>query len=52
MEETALQMTTGGWAFMAIAWTAIISLVVYCYWRVLKKDSSRSVKNSDNPGPE
>jgi len=39
MEETALSMTSGGWAFMAIAWAAIISLVVYCYWRVLKTDS-------------
>ncbi|GEM_PF-2663393 len=30
-----MSMTVGGWAFMSIAWIAISSLVVFCFYRVL-----------------
>ena len=47
-QETALQMTTGGWTFMAIAWTAIIALVTYCYYRVLRKDSKKTTEETES----
>jgi hypothetical protein len=31
-----VKMTTGGWVFMIGAWTAIISLVIYCFSKVLR----------------
>jgi len=31
-----IKMTTGGWVFMICAWTAIISLVIYCFSKVLR----------------
>jgi len=30
-----VKMTTGGWVFMIGAWTAIISLVIFCFSKVL-----------------
>jgi hypothetical protein len=27
-------MTTAGWIFMAVAWTLIIGLVVFCYGKI------------------
>ena len=32
-----VKMTTGGWVFMIGAWTAIISLVIFCFSKVLRK---------------
>jgi hypothetical protein len=32
----APEMTTGGWIFMIGAWTAIISLAIFCFSRVLR----------------
>ena len=29
-------MTTGGWIFLAIAWTAIISLVAFCFGKIFR----------------
>lgn len=41
IQETAqsqpVGMTTAGWVFIAIAWTAIISIAVFCYRKVLQK---------------
>jgi len=31
-----IEMTTGGWVFMIGAWTAIISLAVFCFSKVLR----------------
>jgi hypothetical protein len=31
-----VEMTTGGWVFMIGAWTAIISLVIFCFSKVLR----------------
>ena len=31
-----VKMTTGGWVFMISAWTAIISLVIFCFSKVLR----------------
>jgi len=28
-------MTTGGWIFMLTTWTAIISLVIFCFWKMV-----------------
>lgn len=32
----APEMTTGAWIFIAGAWTAIISLVVFCFSKILR----------------
>ena len=32
-----VKMTTGGWVFMIGAWTAIISFVIFCFSKVLRK---------------
>jgi len=29
-------MTTTGWIFLAIAWTLIIGLVVFCYGKIFR----------------
>lgn len=31
-------MTKAGWAFMAIAWTAVILTLSFCYYHVLKSN--------------
>jgi hypothetical protein len=31
-----VELTTGGWVFMIGAWTAIISLVIFCFSKVLR----------------
>ena len=31
-----VEMTTGGWVFMIGAWTAILSLVIFCFSKVLR----------------
>lgn len=36
-ETAAPQMTTGGWVFMLGAWTAILSLVVFCFSKILRR---------------
>lgn len=33
-------MTTGGWIFMIGSISAVISLLVFCFYRVLRKPSS------------
>jgi hypothetical protein len=42
-------MTTGGWIFLLIAWGSIITLVLYCYIKIItdKSDSSdeQSIEN-------
>jgi hypothetical protein len=39
--QNAVGMTTAGWIFIAIAWTTIISIAVFCYRKVLQKASER-----------
>ena len=39
--QNAVGLTTAGWIFLAIAWTTIISLAVFCYRKVLQKASER-----------
>jgi hypothetical protein len=39
--QNAFGLTTAGWIFLAIAWTAIISVAVFCYRKVLQKASER-----------
>jgi cell division protein FtsN len=34
-------MTAAGWFFIAIAWTTIISIAVFCYRKVLQKAEKR-----------
>ncbi len=34
-------MTAAGWIFMAIAWTTIISVAVFCYRKVLQKAAEK-----------
>lgn len=31
-------MTTGGWIFMSVSVTFVITLAAYCYYRVLTDD--------------
>lgn len=28
-------LTAAGWTFLVVAWTAIGTLTVFCFWRVL-----------------
>ena len=30
-------MTILGWAFMGLAWTVVIALTSFCYWKLLRK---------------
>lgn len=30
-------MPLAAWIFMLLAWSAVITLVVFCYWKILKK---------------
>ena len=36
MEQQATELTTGGWVFIVIAWTLIISVTAVCFYRVRK----------------
>jgi hypothetical protein len=33
-------MTTGGWIFMLLSWTVIISVLIFCYRRSFGGDSN------------
>jgi hypothetical protein len=35
-QAEAQQLTTGGWVFMIGAWTAIITLVIFCFSKVIR----------------
>lgn len=35
-------MTLAGFIFMTVSLGVVISLTVFCYWRVLRGDSSKS----------
>ncbi len=39
--QNAVGITAAGWIFLAIAWTAIISVAIFCYRKVLQKASER-----------
>ncbi len=32
-------MTVGGWIFIILSWGVILSLLTYCFVRILSKDS-------------
>lgn len=34
-------LTTGGWLFLAAAWSAIIALTAFCFRRVLRQRAQR-----------
>jgi hypothetical protein len=36
LSDKPVGLTTGGWIFISIAWTAIISVAVFCYRKVLQ----------------
>lgn len=42
-------MTTGGWIFLMFSWGMIVSLVFFCYGRILrgKKDNDDIAKYHD-----
>lgn len=33
-------MTTEGWIFLILAWGVILSLIVFCFYKVLKGNNS------------
>lgn len=33
-------MTTEGWIFLALAWSVILCLTAYCFYKVLKGNNS------------
>lgn len=41
ISEQSLGLTTAGWIFISIAWTAIISVAVFCYRKVLQKAAEK-----------
>lgn len=46
-------MTIAGWAFLAVAWTVITAVLVYCYRLILTKNTLReeAETQADKPGP-
>ncbi len=38
-------MTTAGWLFMIISWSAILTLVSFCYYKTL---SGRDARKTDD----
>lgn len=34
-------LTTAGWIFVSIAWTTIMSMLIFCYRKVLQKAAER-----------
>lgn len=41
-------MTTGGWIFLILSWGVILSLLVYCYMRiVLDKDNRKKAEDQE-----
>ena len=41
LSDQPVGMTTSGWIFMAIVWTTIISVAVFCYRKILQKAFER-----------
>jgi hypothetical protein len=34
-------MTTGGWIFIILSWGAILTLLIYCYTKILSHDAKK-----------
>jgi hypothetical protein len=41
LSDKPIGLTSAGWIFIAIAWTTIISIAVFCYRKVLQKAAER-----------
>lgn len=41
LSEQPIGLSAAGWTFIAIAWITIISLVVFCYRKVLQKAAEK-----------
>lgn len=41
LSEVATGLTLGGWIFISIAWTGIISLLIFCYRKILQKAAEK-----------
>lgn len=41
LSDKPVGMTTAGWIFMAMAWTTILSVAVFCYRKVLQKAAEK-----------
>ncbi len=39
-------MTVGGWIFILLSWGVILSLLTYCYVRILSKDADNETDGS------
>ena len=46
LSDEAVGMTTRGWIFISIAWATIISVAVFCYWKILQKAFGRRQRPS------
>ncbi len=44
-------MSTGGWIFMLTTWTAILSLVVFCYWKMVTVRTKKTPLIQDGNPP-
>jgi len=42
-----MHITTSGWVFMGISWSAIIILNVYCFANIFKKKKTKIVDTID-----
>lgn len=42
LAKEAQGLTAAGWFFVALAWTTIVSMAVFCYRKVLSKAEERS----------
>lgn len=41
MSEGVTGLTLGGWIFISIAWTGVLSLLIFCYRRIWQKAAER-----------
>jgi hypothetical protein len=41
LSDQPVALTTGGWIFITIAWTTIISMAVFCYRKILQKAAEK-----------
>ncbi len=41
ISENSTGLTLGGWIFISIAWTCVISLFIFCYRKILQKPNDK-----------
>jgi phosphatidylglycerophosphatase A len=42
-----MEITTGGWLFMAVSWSVIIGLNGFCFYNIFKENKEKIVDTID-----